>query len=74
MKSELEKEQREFKELETLLDYQCLSDELDHFYHTYIKRKQAEGEDPCLLIIDIFNYGIICGKRAERARRKGGTI
>ena len=68
-----EKEQREFKELETLLGYQCLSAELDNFYNTYIKRKRAAGEDPCFILMETFNYGVICGKRAERARRKGGA-
>lgn len=65
---------REYKALDKLLSYQCTSPELDTFYNNYIKRKQAAGEDPCLLIMNIFNYGIICGKRAERARRKGGAV
>lgn len=64
-------EQREYKALDKLLGYQCLSAELDYFYHTYIERKKAENYDTCLLIADIFNYGVICGKRAERARRRG---
>lgn len=67
-------EREEFAKLDKLLSQQCTSPELDSFYNTYIKRKQAAKYDECLLIMDIFNYGVICGKRAERAHRKGEQV
>ena len=59
-----------YREIDKLLDHQCTSRELGYFYHNYIAHKKASNYDECLLIMDIFNYGKICGKREERARRK----
>lgn len=64
--------ENEYKALEQLLSFQCFTDDIDRFYHNYIKRKKRAKYDECLLILDIFNYGKICGKREERARRKRG--
>ena len=59
-----------YLELNELLGFQCLSKELDEFYHSYISRKKSANYDDTLLIIDIFNYGRICGIRAERAKKR----
>lgn len=42
-------------------------EELVEYVH---REKKRNDYNDALLAIDIFNYGYICGKRADRARRK----
>ena len=39
----------------------------------YYKTEKAAGTCETLLIMDLFNYGVMYGKRSERARRRGTT-
>ena len=47
-------------------------------FQNYVKYRHANPKYPdpvnneLMLLIDIFNYGRICGIRQERARQKGG--
>jgi hypothetical protein len=63
--------EKEYKALKELLSHQCLTPDIDSFYHNYISRRKEENYDECLLFLDIFNYGKICGKREERSCRRG---
>ncbi|WP_303836095.1 hypothetical protein [Ruminococcus flavefaciens] len=59
-----------FEELETLLNYQVLpKQELLKLLGKYVNSERAKGTDENILLVKLFAYGYICGKRTERERR-----
>ena len=64
------KQEQTVDELNKLLSKQLLpkQDMLD-LLGKYVHEKQSQNYDECLLLISMFMYGYICGKRAERERR-----
>lgn len=70
-------EQEQLADLRELLNKQYVptSPEFD-LIRRYIIAKKAESPvySEALMCIDVFNYGVMCGKRAERARRKGEQV
>ena len=71
--AELEEKKRHDK-LKQLLEYQTFSEKEWDILITYINREEKSPaynpENNCLLYLDAFLYGLICGKRAVRARKK----
>lgn len=69
-----ERQDQQCEQLKQLLRKQCMNWDDFSLLSEYIQRQQSTGEynegNTCLLYLDAFSYGIICGKRAERARRK----
>lgn len=64
-------EEKEHDKLRKLLGHQVIRDKELNPIWKYYQKEQAQNKDNTLLFLDIFNYGRICGIRAERARRKG---
>lgn len=65
--------EKEHNKLRELLGPQWIRDrELNPIFKYYQKEKE-QNRDETLLFLDVFNYGRICGIRAERSRikRKG---
>ena len=58
------------KELKELLKYQYIKDDFMQKMWRYCKEETARNRDQVILFIDTFNYGYICGIRAERAKRR----
>ena len=64
-------------ELDKLIGYQYMPYEVAEDFRDYIdyKRKHPicknQTDNELMLLIRIFNYGLICGVRRERARRRG---
>lgn len=60
-----------YEELRKILRRQSIPlkewEELVEYVH---REKKRNDYNEALLALDIFNYGYICGKRADRARRK----
>lgn len=48
-----------------------VSEFLEH--QNQIQEICKDNKDMCLLLMDIFNYGYMCGQRRERAKRKNST-
>jgi vacuolar-type H+-ATPase catalytic subunit A/Vma1 len=67
------KEQQQYKEMKELLDRQFIiqGDTWDAIKNYCTREKQDPLYNEMLLLLDMFQYGRICGIRQERARRKG---
>lgn len=65
----------EHEKLRGILHEQPIKD--DYFIESlpnFVRReKQSKDFNETLLYLDIFNYGYICGKRAERAKKKAAA-
>ncbi len=59
---------KDLKEMKRILEKQYLNCAED--YEEEISYIMRDNELSYLAIINLFYYGFICGKRAERARRK----
>lgn len=65
-------EKEQLAELRELLNHQLTPTGPEfELLRRYINAEKAENPVFCeaLMCIDVFNYGVMCGKRAERARR-----
>lgn len=63
--------EQKYTELRSLLHFQYISFEYNGTLIDYVQREQSRPDySEAFLFWDIFNYGRICGKREERARKK----